>query len=406
MSTGNNSYNDRNIGNQGRRIFIPGISLRPVILALAVAALAGLAGCSREQTKNENEMTSFSSQGVQASLFSVPENQLGHVQIVTVAPMKIERVLRLSGTVAYNLFQTTPVITQVGGPVSRILVVPGQMVREGQPLLYARSPDYSQLRAGYLKAREAFNVAEANYKRAQDLYAHKAISQRDLLQASLDRNQAQTDLQSAAQSLQILGLAKPEDASGSASPDIPVLAPISGEVVDRMVAPGQLLQAGSTQCFTISNMSTVWVLVNVYQKDLPYVNVGEKASIETDSYPGAFHGRISYLAPSLDPNTRTLAARIVTENHGLKLKKDMYVTAVVDAGVIPHALVVPESAVLRDSEDHPFVYVVAGKNQFARRLVDIGQSQDDKVQITSGLHAGDKVVGNGSLFLQFANSLR
>jgi cobalt-zinc-cadmium efflux system membrane fusion protein len=404
MTTRHTAPHHHNPGNLACRLF-PAATRRPAALALALAAVIALAGCNREQ-KTENEMTSFSSQGVQARLFSVPQNQMGHIQIVAAAPMKIERKLRLPGTVAYNLFQTTPVITQVGGPVSRVLAVPGEMVRAGQPLLDVRSPDYSALRATYLKARDAFNVAQANYKRAQDLYAHKAIAQRDLLQASLDRNQAHADLQSAQQSLQILGLAKPEAAGDSNSPDIPVLAPISGEVVERMVSPGQLLQAGGTQCFTISNMSTVWVLVNVYQKDLPYVNVGEQVAIENDSYPEPFHGRISYLAPSLDPNTRTLAARIVTENHGLKLKKDMYVTAVVDAGAIPRALVVPQAAVLRDSEDHPFVYVVAGDNQFARRLVDIGQSQADVVQITSGLHAGEKVVGNGSLFLQFANSLR
>ncbi|HVB97851.1 MAG TPA: efflux RND transporter periplasmic adaptor subunit, partial [Candidatus Dormibacteraeota bacterium] len=152
--------------------------------------------------------------------------------------------------------------------------------------------------------------------------------------------------------------------------------------------------------------STVWVLVNVYQNDLSYVRAGEPATIETDSYPNPFHGRISYLAPALDPNTRTLAARIVTVNRGLELKKDMYVTVLLNAGSIPNALVVPVDAVLRTSDNHPFVYVQVGRDQFARRLVDTGQTQDNLIQITGGLRAGEKVVGNGSLFLQFANSLR
>ena len=198
----------------------------------------------------------------------------------------------------------------------------------------------------------------------------------------------------------------PDQAADSSSSQIPVLAPISGEVVERQAAPGQLLQAGATQCFTISDMHTVWVLVNVYQKDMPNVRVGESATIETDSYPENFHGRISYLAPALDPNSRTLSARIVTDNPRLELKKDMYVTALVDAGTIPNALVVPVAAVLRDSENHPFVYVQAGEDKFARRLVTIGQTHGGVIQILSGLAAGEKVVGDGSLFLQFANSLR
>jgi cobalt-zinc-cadmium efflux system membrane fusion protein len=375
-------------------------------LALAALAIVGLAGCAREETKNENEMTSFSSQGVEASLFSVPKNQLPRIQIVPAATRKLDRVLRLPGTVGYNMFQTTPVISQVGGPVTRILAVPGQMVKQGQPLLYVESPDYSQLRANYLNARDAYRVAEINYKRSQDLYAHLAIAQRDLLSAESARNQAQTNLQAAQASLEALGIRNPQQAADSPSSQIPVLAPISGEVVERQAAPGQLLQAGATQCFTISDMHAVWVLVNVYQKDMPYVRVGESATIETDSYPETFHGRISYLAPALDPNSRTLSARIVTDNPRLELKKDMYVTALVDAGTIPNALVVPVAAVLRDSENHPFVYVQAGEDKFARRLVTIGQTRSGVIQILSGLSAGEKVVGDGSLFLQFANSLR
>ncbi len=101
---------------------------------------------------------------------------------------------------------------------------------------------------------------------------------------------------------------------------IPVPAPVAGEIVERLVGPGQLLQTGATQCFTISNTNTVWVLVNVYQTDLPYVHLGDQVEINTEAYPELFHGKISYIAPALDPNTRTLQARIVTQNPGQKIK--------------------------------------------------------------------------------------
>src|SRR5262249_21939765 len=174
-----------------------------------------------------------------------------------------------------------------------------------------------------------------------------------------------------------------------------------------LVGPGQLLQAGGTQCFTISNTNTVWVLVNVFQSDLPHVHVGDMVEINTETYPQKFRGKISYIAPALDPTTRTLQARIVADNPGKRLKKDMYVTAEVNAGSIPDAITVPNSAVLRDTENQPFVYVkTSDGNKFARRLVTLGESNNGRTQITSGLKDGEQVIGDGSLFLQFRNSIQ
>jgi cobalt-zinc-cadmium efflux system membrane fusion protein len=177
-------------------------------------------------------------------------------------------------------------------------------------------------------------------------------------------------------------------------------------VVERLCSPGQLLQPGATQCFTLSDMSRVWVLVNVYQNDVRYVRVGDQVSITNEAYPGEVRGKIQYIAPALDPMTRTLQARIESTNSGERLKKDMYVTAQVRAGVIPNALLVPDAAILRDNENMPYVYIGTSNNQFARRMVTLGESQGGKTQVTEGLQAGDKIVGDGSLFLQFQNSLQ
>jgi cobalt-zinc-cadmium efflux system membrane fusion protein len=352
-------------------------------------------------------MISYSSGEAEAQLFTVPQDQLAHLKVSTVESAPLRRVRRFSGAVAFNAFRTTPVISQVGGPVSRIVVVPGEHVTPNQPLLYVASPDYAQLRATFLKVRDVFRVAEKNFARAQDLYEHHAIAERDLLQAESDRTQAHADLEASEQALKILGVSSPDDlVSRPSSPEIPLLAPLGGEIVERLVSPGQLLQAGTTQAFTISDTGSVWVLASIYQNDLASVHVGDGVTIETDAYPGEFHGRISFIAAALDPNTRTLQARIVTENPEGKLKKDMYVTVVVEAAHPQNALVVPDSAVLRDAENLPFVYVAAGGNQFGRRRVEVGQSQDERTQILGGLKPGERVVGDGSLFLQFANSLR
>jgi len=381
---------------------------RATCLGSAAALASRMAGCGSE--RGANEMTSYSSGESKtdtAGLFTIPQDQMSHVQVVTVQASKLTRTLRLTGAVAYNAFSTTPVITQVGGPVAKILVVPGDRVKRGQPLLEVSSPDYSLLLAAYLKARDVFRVANKNYERAQDLFAHHAIADRDLLQAESDRIQAQADLSAAEEGMKILGIPKPEDLEKSPiSAQIPLLAPIGGEVVERLVSPGQVMQAGTTQAFTISDMSTVWVMANIYQGDLAYVKDGDQATITTDSYPDKFSGKISFISPALDPNTRTLQARIVVDNPGGKLKKDMYCVATVTAGTISNAIAVPDSSILRDDENQPFVYVATSSNQFGRRQVDIGQSENGQTQILKGLSPGDKVAANGSLFLQFANSFQ
>jgi membrane fusion protein, heavy metal efflux system len=377
---------------------------------LALVLAMTLTACSSDDRKRAGQMTSYSADGSPSSvpqLFTISQDQMSHVQVVTVQPARLTRTLRLTGAVAYNAFNTTPVITQVGGPVSRILVVPGQHVKTGQPMLDVSSPDYSQLLDAYLKAADAFRLADKNWARAQDLYQHHAIAQRDLEQAESDHNQAQADLNAADQGMRILGIKNPGGlAKAPSSALIPVLAPIGGEVVERLVSPGQVVQAGQTQAFTISDLSTVWVLANVYQADLAAVRTGDDVVVETDSYPDRFHGRISYVSPALDPNTRTLQARIVVDNPGEKLKRDMYCTVTVTAGSIPNAIAVPDASVLRDDNNQPFVYLAISANQFGRRDVEIGESLDGKTHILRGLSPGERVVGDGSLFLQFANSLQ
>jgi cobalt-zinc-cadmium efflux system membrane fusion protein len=385
--------------------------MRRSTISLLAAALV-LAGCNRQSTPTATSAAPPGSPDVsesKAQFFTVPQDQMAHVQVVPVESQRLPRVLRLTGSVAYNFFETTPVISQIGGPVSRILVLPGQEVKAGQPMLYVSSPDYAQLRTNFSKARAALTLAQKALVRAKELYDHGAISLANYEDAEATRDEAQGDLDAADQALKVLGLNPDQVMKNPVSPEIAVLAPIDGVVVERLVGPGQVLQGGSSQVFTLSNMKTVWVLANVYERDLGFVHIGDPVSIQTDAYATTFHGRISFIAPNVDPTTRTLQVRIVTENPGEMLKKDMYVTATVQAGGIPNALTVPDAAVLRTAENEPFVYTVADPakpNQFGQRIVSVGDSQSGRTQIVSGLRAGEMVAADGSLFLQFANSFQ
>ena len=378
-----------------------------------ILPVLAFAGCGSGPGESESKMTSFTaseSKADTAELFSVPKEQLAHVEIVPVQKGPLPRLLRLSGAVAFNAFETTPVFAAIGGPVREILVAPGQFVHAGQPLLTVTSPDYSAARSTYIKALDAYALSDKLYTRAKDLFAHGAIAEADLQQAESVHNQAHADVESSADALRALGLKDPEAVVKNTLPttsEIPSYrAGIWGNCGTACRSRDSCCRAGATQCFTISNTNTVWVLVNVYQSDLPFVHVGDTVEINTETYPDAFHGKISYVAPALDPTTRTLQARIVTENPQKKLKKDMYVTAQVNAGAIRDAITVPDTSVLRDSENEPFVYVLTNGNQFARRGVTLGTNGDGRTQITSGLKEGEQVVGNGSLFLQFKNSIQ
>src|SRR5579862_8517459 len=255
---------------------------------LGLVLLAFLAGCSGAGTDASGKSAEARNPNA-PELFSVPQEQRSHVQVLTVQPTTLTRTLRLTGAVAYNSFRTTPVITQVSGPVSRVTVVPGQKVHQGDPMLYVASPDYSLLRSNYLKAKDAYALAQKGFARAKDLYQHHAIAEQNLEQAESAEVQAGGDLASAQAALKVMGVTDPDEAvKGPGSSEVPLKAPIGGLVVEQDVSAGQLLQPGTTQCFMISDTSTVWVLVNVYQKDLPYVRVGDSVAIQTETYPEIF----------------------------------------------------------------------------------------------------------------------
>lgn len=381
-----------------------------MVAAMAVLMTLLTASCAHHEAEsnpaNSPESTT-ARDASKAALFSVPQEQMSHVQVVTVEPTQLRHELRLPGTVAYNAFETTPVIAQISGPISRILITPGEHVRAGQPMLYVASPDFAQLRTNYLKAKDALDHAHKSFARSQDLYQHHVIALADLELAESTENQAQADLQSAEQALKVVGIEHPDQLSKETTmPEVPVFAPIGGEAVERLVSPGQVIQAGATQVFTISNMASVWVLVSVYERDMGAVRNGDAVEIQTDAYPEAFHGRISYIGAALDPVTHTLPVRIVTQNPGEKLKKDMYVTATIQAGAVSNAMTVPDSAVLRDAQNEPFVYVEETPGQFGQRQITIGENADGKTRVLTGLNTGDRIIGDGSLFLQFQNSFQ
>jgi membrane fusion protein, heavy metal efflux system len=389
----------------GMRLF-PFAACAPAVL-LAALGLSNMAcgGSKKAESKAASESN------VQPGFFTVPQDQLAHLKITQVVKASWGVAVHTTGTVDWDQDHTTQAITQVNGPITRILVDVGTPVKKDEPLLYVSSPDVANAIATYRKARnrELFNKRIVD--RTKEMVDRGASAVKDLESAEADYNDALTDVQNSLQPLRIFGITAAEidqaEKQGTAiSTELAVRSPIAGVIVQKLISPGMLIQAGQTVCFQISDVSTVWVQGHIFDRDLPSVHNGDSVEESNPSFNRSFHGTVSYIGSFVDPNTRTTSVRIVTANPGGLLKKDMFVDAVIRTSRQNNILVVPVSAVLRDDKNEPMAYVQVEPGKFAQRPVTIGPQQDGLVQIVSGLQEGEPVVSDGSLFLQFANAIR
>ncbi|MEO8360262.1 MAG: efflux RND transporter periplasmic adaptor subunit [Vicinamibacteria bacterium] len=346
-----------------------------------------------------------------AGSFTVPADQLSHLKIAPAQMVTWSTTIRTTGTVDWDNEHTTQVIAQVSGPITRIVADAGAHVAAGDALLYVASTDVTNAVSSYRKAKNRSDLAQRNLDRSKDLLAHKALSERDFESAQADFNDAATDLQTTLQALKIFGvtqteITEDEQQDKGIRPELVMRAPLGGTVVQRMVLPGQFIQAATTAAFVISDTSTVWIQGHVYDRDLGSVHPGDKVEAHNAAFPETFHGVVAYVGDMIDPATRTTPVRIVTRNPDKHLKKDLFVDVVIHDKKTQEVLVVPTAAVLYDEQNFPFVYAQLSPGKFEQRQVKLGSQQGDDTQVLDGLKAGEPVVSQGSVFLQFANTNR
>ena len=350
------------------------------LVLIVPAALLTISGCKSDKVNADAEAPPPAKvvQDFNATLFAVdhPENFPLAAAAEHRAPMK----LAVTGTVNPDIARTVPVISLASGRIVGIYARLGDPVRKGQLLLKLRSDDISGGFANYQMAVADETLARAQYERSQELFKHGAIALNDLQVAQDTEDKAKVAMNTAAEHLRLLG-----SSTDHPSGIVDITAPISGVITDQEVTNAAGVQSLGTSPFTISDLSTVWIVCDVYENDLATVHTGDPAEITLNAYPGqVFKGRVDNILPILDPNIRTGKVRIEVRNPGF-MKVGMFVTATYRGQQDEVNISVPASAILH-LHDRDWVYVPTPDKRFRRVMVAGGDALPGGMQeIKSGI---------------------
>lgn len=351
-------------------------------LALSIAAFLvvnGMVGCGSSEPKQKRQ--------------SKQDNPL---QVATVSVQTVQNEVAVPAKVQADPDRVVHVYPPVSGRLVSLKIRPGDAVRQGQVIAILQSSDAAGARSDYQKAKiEAARSSQAE-KRAALLLQHEVVSQKDYEDAKAQAETAQTDLARAEQRLRMLGLS-----STSNSDEVAVKAPRSGIVLEIGAATGELSKSldNASSIATIADLSSVWVVGDLYEKDLSPARRGSPAKITLAALPDkSWSGTISNISDVLDPNTRTLKARVVLPNPQHMLKPEMFATMHL-VGHKQELMTVPTTAVLHEGSD-TFVMVKKSDGTYEKRNVTIANTTSDKTEIASGLRPGEMIVISGAELLR------
>ncbi|MGB8521336.1 MAG: efflux RND transporter periplasmic adaptor subunit [Candidatus Acidiferrales bacterium] len=320
------------------------------------------------------------------------------IQTITVKSSSVPDYLVLPAHIEADPTRVVHVFPPAGGRIVEMKVRPSDHVEKGQLLALLESSDLSRAVADYHKAKVDAEVKQQALTRAEDLLTHNAIAQKDYQQAHGDAKIAEAELEATAQHIRDLGM-DPDHAST----ELRVVAPRSGVILDIGASTGEYsksLDAPQPLC-TIADISTVWALGDIYERDFATLKMGAEAQVTLDAYPNQhWAGRVGVLYDVVDPATRTLHLRVVLENPDRRIKPAMFGSIRVlrssSAGIL-----IPASAVIREGNE-AHVFVSKGNGRFERRTVKLGRALDGSIEILSGINQGDSIVSEGALLLRAA----
>lgn len=364
--------------------------------ALAAASVGILTSCRGSRAQN------IASEGAppqtevieQPDLSIVKVNNPDRFRLVSAGAIRERPELHAVGAVNADVEKSVPVISLASGRVVEVDAKLGDDVRKGQLLLKILSNDIANGFQTYRQAVADEVLSRKQLERAQLLYEHGAISLNDLQVAEDTDSKAKVAVETATEQLHTLGA----DVNHPSSV-VNIYAPASGTIVEQNVVAAADVHSPDNQpnLFTIANLSTVWVIADVYEDDIPMLRLGDIADVELDAYPGrVFHGRIDNIGKILDPNIRTAKVRVVLANPGM-MRAGMFVRTTFYGQQGREYALIPSGAVLH-LHDRNWVFVPAPHNEFRRTEVSVGKIEDQHQEILSGIQAGQQVVADALAF--------
>jgi membrane fusion protein, heavy metal efflux system len=329
--------------------------------------------------------------------------------VVPVKRQALQQETNVTAVVEPNENYVAHVSPRIAGRVVKVQALLGSNVTKGEVLAELDSLELGRAKAEYLKAKSNLQVARANYTREQRLFKQKISSEKEYLNAKGEFLAVDTEFKAAREALRLLGIRDQEiknlswGKKGNTLSRFPLLAPFSGTIVKKHITLGELIKP-EDKPYTIADLSTVWVLADVYEKNLGRIRAGARARIELDAYPGQYvQGDVTYVSDLLDENTRTAQARIVIPNSKREFKPGMFASVTIlspldDGGFVT---VVPGTAIHR-VRGEPMAFVRESEREFAPRELELGRNTGPYVEVLRGLKEGEEVVTEGGFYLKSA----
>jgi membrane fusion protein, heavy metal efflux system len=333
------------------------------------------------------------------------DSQLASVNVAPVEERQFPIEKEAVGSINFNEYMTLQVFTPYQGRIIALFARVGDDVRKGQTLFTVDSPDLLQAESTLIAAAGVLDFTTRNLARLKELYATRAISQKDLEQAASDQQTAEGALRAARDAVRLFGKTDTDIdqiiAQRRADPTLVVPSPITGRITERNAAPGLLVQPGSSPApYSVADIETMWMLANVAETDSPAFRVGQEVKVKVNAFPDReFSGTITTVGATVDPNTRRVLIRSEVKDPQHELRSGMFATFVISVGDPVRSPAVPLAGVVREGDGTMTVWVTADRRRFTKRTVKIGLEHDGYRQILEGLQASELVATDGAIFL-------
>jgi membrane fusion protein, heavy metal efflux system len=373
--------------------------MKPLLSLVAILGFVTLPACARPSAGTAGDASPTAVSADSPADLTVDAAALPSIVVQTVSEHPVPLTLTVAGKVQFDEDRLAHVLAPLAGQVVDLRAKVGDVVRKGQVLCAISSRDATAVVGEHTESHKDLELAEKTAAMTQDLFDHQAASRISLQQAQSDLAKAKARVARNEQALRLLGLQSEADIDRFDG-RVLVVSPIAGSIIERHVTDGQFVQADSMPIIAVADASTVWVMGDVFERDLHLVNAGDESTITTTAYPGErFTGRVNYVSDVIDPMTRTAKVRVSVPNPRSRLKPEMFASIVLGVGASGPVLTVPASAVFTEN-GNSWVYVSTKAGHFTRRSIEVDQDEGADRRVLSGLRSGDRVVTSGALLLR------